>query len=136
MVEFLRGKVKPVEPLSAKEFDKLFAALNAEEFADRKAAAEKLAAAGERAVGQLRDVLRSDPSAEQRNAIGRLLGAWRAADQKPPKGERLQVMRAVAALELARTADARRLLEDLSKGAADATATRDASAALEREGNR
>jgi hypothetical protein len=124
--------VKPVEPLPAKEFEKLFSELNAEEFADRKAAAAKLRAAGEGAVGQLRDALKGDPSAEQRDAVGRLLGAWPAADWKPPTAERLRVVRAVAALELGGTADARKFLAELAAGAADGTTTREAKRALER----
>jgi WD40 repeat protein len=131
---FLRDRVRPVEPLPAKEFEKLLADLDAEEFADRTAAAKQLAAAGERAIGQLRDSLKAGVSAEQRDAAGRLLKAWAAADQKPPTGERLRVVRAVAALELAGTADARKLLAELAKGAADATATREAKGALERAG--
>ena len=114
--DFLRVKLKPVEQLPADEFQKLLASLNAEEFAERKAAAEKLKAAGERAVGQLRQALRGDPSAEQRDAINRLLDAARAIERKVPSGERLRAMRAVAALELAATADARELLTRLAKG--------------------
>jgi hypothetical protein len=129
---FLRDKVKPVEPMLAKEFERLLADLNAEEFATRAAAAKKLREAGERAVGQLRDALKRDLSAEQRDAIDKLLTAWLAADQRPPSGERLRVMRAVAALELAGTADARKLLAELATGAADATVTREAKQGLER----
>ena len=92
--DFLRVKLKPVEQLPAAEFQKLLASLNAEEFAERKAAAEKLKAAGERAVGQLRQALRGDPSAEQRDAINRLLDAARAIERKVPSGERLRAMRA------------------------------------------
>jgi RNA polymerase sigma factor (sigma-70 family) len=133
-VPFLRERVRPVEPLPAKEFEKLLEGLNAEEFADRAAAAKALGAAGERAAGQLRAALGGDTSAEQRAAVGKLLTAWRAADQAVPTGERLRVVRAVAALELVDTADARQVLAGLAGGAADATATRAAKQAVERTG--
>ena len=135
-VAFLGERLKPVEALPAKEFETLFAALNAEEFADRKAASEKLAGAGERAVGQLRDALRGDLSAEQRDAGGRLFDGWKATDRKTPTGERLRVMRAIASLELSGTEDARKLLTELASGAPDATTTREAKQALERIGRR
>ena len=88
---FLREKVKPAEPLPAKEFDSLLANLNAEDFTVRKEAAETLRLAGERAVGLLRGSLKRDLSAEQRDAIGRLLDAWRSREQ-------VRVVRAVAAV--------------------------------------
>ena len=51
---FLRGRVRPAEPLPGKEFDALLGELDGDDFATRSAAARKLEAAGERAVGQLR----------------------------------------------------------------------------------
>ena len=92
--------------------------------------------AGERAVRQLREALKGDVSAEQRDAIDKLLTAWQAADQRPPTDDRLRVMRAIAALELSGTADARKLLSELAKGIAEATTSREASAALGRAGDR
>lgn len=131
---FLRGRLKPVEPLPAKEFARLLAELDSDDFATRSDAAKALGAAGERAIGQLRDALAGELPAEPRAAILRLLKPWEAADQTPPRGERLRMVRAVAALELGRTADARKMLAELAAGAADATTTREAKTALERGG--
>src|SRR6185437_10586706 len=123
-------QIKPVEALPAKEFAKHLADLNSDNFATRTAAAKSLTAAGERAVGQLGKALERELSAEQRVAAERLLRAWRAAEQKPPTGERLRSIRAVAALELAASADARKVLTELAKGAADATLTHEAKQAI------
>jgi RNA polymerase sigma factor (sigma-70 family) len=132
MVAFLRQKVRPVEALTAKEFDRLLADLGSDDFATREAATEKLMNAGESAVGQLRSALRADPTAEQKARIERLLAGWMGADRKAPTGARLRVVRAIAAVELAGTADARKLLAELAAGAPEATTTREAKWALER----
>jgi hypothetical protein len=56
------------------------------------------------------------------------------AEEKEPSGERLQAMRAVAALELGGSADACKLLADLAAGPADAITAVEAKAALGRIG--
>jgi hypothetical protein len=131
-VAVLKDRLRPRPPLPAIEFDELLTDLDAAEFAVRTAAAEKLGAAGEGVVGQLRDALKRDLSAEQRAAVGRLIRVWETAGRRPPAGERLRVVRAVAALELAATADARKLLADLAAGPPDALVTREAKQALAR----
>ena len=130
---FLRTKVRPVEPLPATEFARLLAGLGAADFATREGAERALRDAGERAAGQVRAALTVVPSAEQRARLGRLVGALPGPDARPT-GERLRAIRAVAALELAGSADARRLLAELAAGAADATLTREAASSVARVG--
>jgi len=49
-----------------------------------------------------------------------------------PAGDRLRQVRGVAVLEQARTPDARKMLQELSDGAADDRLTKEAAAALQR----
>ena len=131
-VAFLRDRVRPVEPLPAKEFEKLLADLNAESSPTGRRR-PRSRGGRERAVGQLATRCRG-AECRAADAVGRLLTSWRAAGQTPPTGERRRVMRAVAALELAGTANAREVLMGLAGGAANETATRDSKQALERAG--
>jgi RNA polymerase sigma factor (sigma-70 family) len=133
-VALLRQKVKPVEALGAKEFTQLLADLGSEESSTREAATEQLEKAGERAIGQLRTALTGELTAEQKVRVERLLGRWSGIEKRPPTGERLRVMRAVAAAELMGTADARKLLAEWAAGTPEATTTREAGMALERTG--
>jgi hypothetical protein len=128
---FLRDRMRPPPPLPAKEIDRLLADLDSDDFATRTAAVAKLEAAGEGVVGPLREALRRELSAEQRAAVGRLLAAQEVGPG-PPAGDRLRVVRVVAALELGSTVDARKALAELAAGPADALATREARRALER----
>ncbi len=130
---FLRTKVRPVAPLPAAEFTRLLADLGAADFATREAAEKALRNAGDRAAGQLRSALAVVPSAEQRARLGRLVGALPGPDARPT-GEQLRAVRAVASLELAGSAEARRLLAELAAGAADATLTREAASSVARAG--
>ncbi|HEV3384789.1 MAG TPA: hypothetical protein VG097_08230 [Gemmata sp.] len=59
---------------------------------------------------------------------------WMGRDRKPPTGERLSHLRAVAALELMGTTEARKVLAVLARGLTDAVLTREAKTALERTG--
>jgi WD40 repeat protein len=124
-VGFLRERLKAVGPLPPKEFAALLADLDANDFGTRTAAVGKLTAAGDRVVGQLRDALRGDLSAEQRAAAGRVLGAWQTADRHRPA-------RAVAAVELVGTAGARGLLTEWARGASGSRLSEEAVAALSR----
>src|SRR5262249_33883055 len=124
------------EPLPEKEFEQLLADLGSEVFATREAASERLGKAGERAVGQLRAALKGELNGEQKFRIERLVAGWAGAEGKAPAGGRVRVLRAVAGAELAGTAEARRLLSEWAKGAADATTTQEAKQALARAGVR
>ncbi len=131
-VAMLRGKVKPVVAIPAKEFDQLLADLGSDVFATREAATERLGKTGENVVGQLLAALKTELTPEQKVRAERLLATWTGVDRQPPTGERLRIVRAVAALELAAKPDARKLLGELAAGANAATTTNEAKWALER----
>jgi RNA polymerase sigma factor (sigma-70 family) len=130
--DFLRPKLRPVEVAPAAEFDRLLADLGSADYATREAAERALRQAGERAAGRLRSARAGDLSAEQRGRVDRLLGVAAGAASRPQDGDQLRAVRAVAALELAGTAEARQLLGELAAGAADALVTREAQAARDR----
>jgi RNA polymerase sigma factor (sigma-70 family) len=133
-IGFLRDKVKPVEPLAAREFNQLLADLGADEYATRVAAERGLEKAGAAAVGHLRQALKTELTAQQQQTVQRLLGGWAGRDRRPPTGERLRDLRAVAALELIGTVEARNVLTGLARGVPEAVVTREARMALARAG--
>jgi RNA polymerase sigma factor (sigma-70 family) len=131
-VAMLREKLKPIPAMPEKEFDRLLADLGSEDFANREAATEKLRSEGESTVDQLLGSLNKELTPEQKKRVDQLLAVWKDADRRPPSGVRLRMIRAVAALELAGTPEARKLLTELAAGLASATTTREAKRALER----
>jgi hypothetical protein len=108
----------------------LVARLDAPAFAQREAAAGAIRELGDAAAPALRALLKGGLSAEQAGRVERLL-AEAEAPVLPP-GERLRRVRAVAALEWAGTADARKLLRELAAGTAADRPTREAAAAVRR----
>jgi hypothetical protein len=130
-VSFLRERLKPVRPLTAadrKRIARWLADLDSDRFEVRQRAAAELEALGEPAAPALRKALGS-PSPEVRRRAEALLAKVDGPSLTP---ERLRALRAVEALEHAGTPEARRLLEALSRGAAEAPLTREARLALER----
>jgi RNA polymerase sigma factor (sigma-70 family) len=129
-VGLLRGHLRPVSPLDAagqRRLRRWLADLDGDDFPTRQRAARELEALGELAEPALRAALEAGPTPEVRRQIEGLLealSAWTPA--------RLRVSRAVAALEMAGTADARRLLAELAGGAPEVLQTREAQAALAR----
>jgi hypothetical protein len=107
---------------------RLVAQLDSEEFHKREAASRELAAMGESIAQTLRSALKKAESAEARRRLKDLLGKL----QGGPTADDLRHLRAVHALELCGTAEARQLLRELAGGASGARLTRDARAALER----
>jgi RNA polymerase sigma factor (sigma-70 family) len=127
--DLLRRKITPVkgaaDPIRVR---RLVAQLDSEEFQQREAASRELAAMGESIVETLRSALNKAESAEARRRLKDLLGKI----EGPATTDELRQLRAVHALELCGTAEARRLLRALAGGASGARLTRDARAALER----
>jgi len=108
----------------------LLADLDAAAFAQREAASRQLADLEEQAEPALQAALAANPSAEQRRRLEELLAAPRVV--RSP--EKLRVLRAIQVLEQIGTAEARRVLEALARGAADARPTQDARSVLQRLG--
>jgi hypothetical protein len=131
-VPYLRDRLRPAAAPPDGRVRELVARLDADAFADREAAGRELRALGEAAAPALRAAVRAGLSAEQTRRVTELLAAADAPTLAP--GDRLRAVRAVAALELIGTGEARELLGRLAGGLADARLTREAKAAVERLG--
>jgi len=127
VVPFLKRKltVPDAGPTEA-EIRKWVADLDAGRYAAREAATRKLVDNLERAASFLEEVLRGNPSPEQRQRAEKVL----ALRQSDPNGAR--TIRAVRVLEFMEAPEARKCLEELAKGPAGARSTVAASAALKR----
>jgi WD40 repeat protein len=132
--EFLSERLHPaVSPASAEAVAQLVVDLDSPRFPMRARATAKLAELAELAEPALRQAQKSHPSLELRQRLEELL--YQVAEQRSrPTGERLRRLRAIGVLEQIGTAEARKLLEQLSQGAAGASLTREAKASLLRLG--
>jgi hypothetical protein len=126
----LLGKqLRPVMPGDAVRVKSLVEELDHEDFDTRERAERELAGMSEGVVVELRQALERTTSAEARNRLRRLVDAL---EQPVPSGKQLQTLRAVEALELMGTKEAREVLRRLAGGAPGARVTREAKASLER----
>jgi RNA polymerase sigma factor (sigma-70 family) len=126
-VSFLKGRLKPAAKADPR-IVQLVADLDDASFEVRTKAAAELEKLGEQAEPALQQRLaRPIASLELRRRIERLLAKLNGPDI--PTG-RLQILRALEALELADTPATRTLLESLAKGEEGAWLTRAARAAL------
>src|SRR5205814_1902013 len=128
-VPFLTGKIKPIEGVDAARVNKLIEDLDARRFPDRRKAQDELERLGGLAAPALKKALETRPSVELRKRIEELLAKAKGHTLAPA---RLQVVRAVEALERAGTPEARKALQTLGRGAAGALETVEAQAALDR----
>jgi WD40 repeat protein len=128
-VALCQQELHPAAVPDPKRLARLLIDLDAGEFADREKASAELAALGELAGPALRDLLKGSPSPEARRRAAAVLAKLDGPLESP---ETLRAVRAVEALELAGTADARRLLERLAEGTAEARLTQEAKAAAGR----
>ncbi len=94
----------------------------------RQKATNELSELDRLAESALRKALAGQPSAELRQRIQQLLEQLETV----PSTEQLRALRAVEALELAGTTEARQVLVALAKGAPEARLTQEAKASLER----
>jgi HEAT repeat protein len=131
-VALLAKHVKPEEG-KGDDTARLIAALDDDSFDIRQAAHKRLAAMGKGAEAALKKALADKPSAEAKRAIEDLLEKLKdkgAAEAPPP--DLVRGMRAVEVLEDVGTPEARKLLQELANGGADAPLTTAAKEALER----
>jgi hypothetical protein len=133
-VPLFRDKLPPVPsapPPAPARIKALVADLDSPEFKTREAAEKAIAALGPSAREAVRKARDAADSPEVRDRLGRVLRGWAAvrltADEWRQK-------RAVLAMELAGTAEARELLKTWAGGAGGAVLTEDARAALLRAG--
>ncbi len=125
-VALARAGVKPVNGVQIRKW---LADLDDDDFQVRKRAFENLARLGRFAETPLRKELARKPGLDKHRRIEELL---RKMEDDRAGGAHLQALRAVEVLEMVATPEARKLLAELAKGAAEADLTRQAKAALER----
>jgi hypothetical protein len=126
--EVLAAHLEPGAPTDADRIAKLIANLDDDDFDTREKASQALANLPE-ADEALRKALDGKPSLEMRRRIEVILEGRKPGTANP---ERVREARAVEALELVGSPEARTLLEKLTKGPAEAPLTQDAKAALDR----
>jgi hypothetical protein len=119
--------------MSAEPVARWLAELDHDQFTVRERATEELAKLGPMVAPVLRKTLDGSPPLEMRRRAERLLQQLQEAVPSP---ERLRALRALEVLEEVGTPAARRVLEELAGGAADAELTVGARRTLERLGRR
>jgi len=132
-VPFLGERLKPALAPDSRHVARLIADLDADEFQARESAHNELAKLGELALAPMRATLKGNPSAEQRRLLEDLVSG---AGMQTPSAERLRVMRALEALELAATPEAVKVLKAMAAGAPDTMPTTQARAILARMGQK
>jgi len=129
-IPLLKERVRPV---NAEPVKRWLAELDDEQFAVREKAMEELAQLGKFVEGPIRKALEDSPSVEARRRLIRLLDKLETTTFSP---ERARALRALEVLERMGNPEAKELLTELAKGAADAELTREAKAALDRLANK
>jgi WD40 repeat protein len=130
-VPFLQKHVRPAE-VDATRIAKLLTALESDEFESREAASRELSKLGDLAEPVVRKSLAEKHSPEVHRRLQELVNKLDGPIAKP---EQARELRCVEVLEHSGSAEARRLLDELSKGAGGARLTREAKAALARLNN-
>jgi WD40 repeat protein len=128
-VPFLKERLRPVHAADPQQTERWIKDLDSDQFAVRDKAGRELEALEETAAPALRKVLQGQPSAEARRRANELL---EKLSSPVPRDERLRSVRAVEVLEHVGTPEARAVLQELARGAAEALRTREAKAARER----
>ena len=129
VVRFLNERMKPARDPDANAVKQLIADLNSGEFRTREAASKRLIELGPGVLPYLRAASKKPDSAEAGRRIEALIE--KLSDPVPPPAS-LQAIRAFAVLERLGTTEARKLLEELARGAAGSPETKSANSALVR----
>jgi hypothetical protein len=127
-VMFLGEHLHAVEAVDGDTLAQRIADLDSPVYLARQKATQELSKSDRLAEPALRKALAGKPSPELRQRIQQLVEQLEGV----PAREQLQALRAVEALETADTPEARRLLDELAKGAPEARLTQEAKASLER----
>lgn len=125
-VAYLRGRVRPVQPVDSQRVTQLINDLDNANFGVRKKAMSQLQEIGEVSKAALNEALKKKPTLEARQRIEQLLAQMDPAASP----ERLRSLRAVQVLEHTGSAEAKRLLQELAGG--EARLTQEAAASLRR----
>jgi WD40 repeat protein len=126
--ELLSGRLRPVR--FWKDTAEQIARLDHPKYAVREEAVRVLAGRGMVVEEDLREALRRNPSAEQRERLETLLKKLDPA--VPPTGETLRSVRCVWLLERIGTPEAKKVLSEMATGASGSRVTVEAKEALER----
>lgn len=130
-VPFLDQRLQAIPAVQEKQLARLIADLGSDQFAAREAATQELDRLGELAVAACRKALERNPSAEARRRLEEVVERYEQPAMVTSP-ERLRTLRALEALELAATPEARRVFVKLSGGANGAWLTKQAQAVLQR----
>jgi RNA polymerase sigma factor (sigma-70 family) len=122
----------PKEPADTDHVRKLIGDLSSESFDAREAAEAALLKIGRLAEADLRKALAETDSAEVKQRAGRILGRLSPLEAGEYPAEEARELRAVWALELAGTPEARKLLEAWAKEKTGIRLCEEAAAALKR----
>jgi WD domain, G-beta repeat len=128
-LHLLKQHLRPAKAADPQRLRRLLTDLESEQFTVRENAQEELAKLGDLAEPALRQTLANKPALEVRRRVQAVLERLRGPVTQP---ELLQSLRAAAVLEDIGTLEARRLLEQLSKGTPEARLTREAKDTLGR----
>jgi sugar lactone lactonase YvrE len=128
-VPFLEKVLLPVPAANSHRIDRLISQLDDQRFQVRQEAASELERLGELASPKLRQALEARSSPEVRRRAEVLLDL---ADAQALSPDGMRTLRAVEVLERIATREARAVLQTLGSGAAGATITQEAKAALKR----
>jgi WD40 repeat protein len=128
----LEERVKAVAPVDPQQLAGLMRDLDSNVFIVRHRATNQLEKLGDLAEPVLKETLTAGPGLDTRQRLERLLE--RLVTGQPPPPEELRTLRALEVLEQLDTAEARRVLQSLTKGATGARLTRQAKATLDRLG--
>jgi WD40 repeat protein len=129
---FLKKKLKDYQPPDAKKMDQLFKDLLDEIPPACDQAYQELLEVDGVPEKSLRAALKDSPSDVLRKRLDRLLEYHEIGPPVFPTGQRLQILRALAVLELLATDDAKSILQSLAKGNPKDPVVREAKAALGR----
>lgn len=131
VVALVKGRVRAVPPVDPRELEKLVDELDNPKYAARLEAERSLEKLGDIAAAAIKKRLAGTPTLE----MGRRLETLsKKLDAQVVATETLQALRAIEALELIGTPEARAVLEGLAKGAAGHRLTEEARQSLMRMG--
>jgi WD40 repeat protein len=132
-VALVQKNLKPIpgKGVSAETIAQLIQGLESDSFDEREKATRELEGLGTRAEAGLRKALEAGPSAERKRRIEGVLEKLQVKALAP---ELVRPLRAVEVLERLGTPEARKVLEALAKGQAEAPLTQAAKGALHRLG--
>jgi hypothetical protein len=128
-VPFLKRRLAQLVPVDRQRMSVLLGEISHDQVTRRDKAVQELEKVGALCEPMLRTALQKPPSVDARRRLEKLLAKAQGAVPSP---DTLHTLRAVEALEMANTAEARQVLESLSREAPPTCVTAEAKGSLER----